>query len=241
MRSLYKRVIIGLVAVTIIVGARLSGVSQWLNLDYIRSHTAIINVFIDNHYLLSVMSYILLCAVCVTLTIPLTVIFSLASGFFFGVVPGSLYSVCGSTLGATASFLLFRYLLQNYVKQRYGGSLEAFNKELREHGSSYLLTIVLLPLTPFAIVNILSGLSDIPLLTFGWAVALGTLPGTLIYAFAGKQLMNIEKSSDIWSWQFIIALMVLALISLIPLLVRLYKNRKNTLRENSVNEKNISS
>src|SRR5262249_21148831 len=139
-------------------------------------------------------------------------------------IPGSIYSVWGCTIGATISFLLFRYLLRGLVHEKYGKSLISFNKEVKSHGGYYLLSLVLLPITPFGVVTILSGLSDISVTTFIWAVALGTLPGACIYAFAGKQLMNMEKTSDLLSFPLVIALLFLALLALLPIFIRYYKN-----------------
>jgi len=58
---------------------------------------------------------------------------------------------------------------------------------MKKHGGHlYLLTLRLMPVFPFFLINILTGLINIPLRTFIWTTSLGIIPGSLVYAFAGS-------------------------------------------------------
>ncbi len=228
MKTIYKRLLIGLVLIGCIIALRISGIGSSINLAFIQSHKEYLNQMVQAHYFFSAALYIFLYALIVTCSIPITIVLTIASGFFFGALPGALYSVCGSTAGATASFIIFRYFLRGFVKERYGKSLQKFNNELRKNGASYVLSLVLLPITPFGVITILSGLSDISVISFIVAIAVGTIPGCLIYAFAGKQLMNLKTVSDIWSLPFILSLLFLVILSLLPVIIRFFKPKKTS-------------
>lgn len=229
MKSSSKKILIASLFFLLLILLRISGVGSWLNVGFIKANQAYFTTFLIDHYFLAVFSYIALSVLVVMLSLPLTIILTMASGFFFNALPGALYSIIGNTIGAVLSFLLFRYLLHGFVQQRYGASLKKFNKELQEHGASYLLSLLLMPITPFGVITILSGLSDLPLFTFIWVIAVGTLPSSLLYAFSGKQLIALDPSSTRSPFLYMMALLLLALIALLPLIWRYYEYRKKKL------------
>jgi uncharacterized membrane protein YdjX (TVP38/TMEM64 family) len=53
--------------------------------------------------------------------------------------------------------------------------------------------------------------------TFYWISQLGMLPGTIVYVYAGTQLTQIERFSDITSPSMLIAF---ALLGLFPLIAK---------------------
>ena len=215
-----KKWLIGVALLILIIIIRLSGIHHYITIEAIRENSQNLQNFIAYNYWLSVLFFVGAIALVVSFAIPLSVLLTIASGYFFGALSGALYSIVGATIGATFSFFTFRYLLRGSVQQKYGHMLEPFNKELKKRGASYLLFMQLLPITPFGIIIVITSLSHISWWTFVWATALGITPGSLIYTFAGRQFMHINVVSDILSWPIIIALILLALISLLPLFVR---------------------
>lgn len=225
MKPLYRRLLIGLGFIVLIVVARFSGVGSYINLAYIRENSEYLQKLVKDRYGFSVAFFLITYIITVLFSIPVTPALNVAGGYFFGIIPGALYSICGATIGATLSFFMFRYLLRNFVQDRYGARLKVFNQEFEKRGVSYLLFMQLLPITPFGIITVISGLSHISWWTFVWTTALGITPGLFIYAFAGQQLMTIQKSSDILSWPIVFSLVLLALISSLPVLMRHLQKR----------------
>ncbi len=84
------------------------------------------------------------------------------------------------------AFLFARYLLGQLLQDKYQLQLDRFNREMEASGSRYLLTLRLIPIFPFFLINFLSGLTRVPLKTFAWTTALGIIPGTIIFAYAGQ-------------------------------------------------------
>jgi uncharacterized membrane protein YdjX (TVP38/TMEM64 family) len=206
--------------IAIIVALRVTGVTDFITLEYVRSHNLFLTNYIAQHYFFSVLLYILFFTTLVTFSIPLTLVLTISSGYFYGVFLGAIYSTIGATIGSLFSFLAVRYLIGDYIRHRYEKAYQLFNDRFKAHGISYLLSLHFFPVTPFFVMNALAGLSSIPLVSFVMATALGVLPGSFVYAFAGRQLNYITTPSDLWSVPMMLALGALALLSILPLIAR---------------------
>ena len=132
-------------------------------------------------------------------SLPGALILTLAAGALFGVLVGTIVVSFASSIGATIAFLSSRYLFRDTVKSRFGDRLQAIDKGVEKDGAFYLLTLRLVPLFPFFLINILMGLTSIKARTFYIVSQIGMLLGTLVYVNAGTQLANIEQVSDIGS------------------------------------------
>lgn len=139
------------------------------------------------HKTIMVAGFMVIYIVQTALSLPGAAILSLAAGAIFGSGPGTVYAVIAATLGATAAFLVTRYLLRDAVLSRFGSKLEGMNRELEERGFSYLLFLRLVPLFPFFLINLAAGLTRLPLKTFFFGTMLGIIPGGFVYVNAGDR------------------------------------------------------
>ena len=78
------------------------------------------------------------------------------------------------------------------------------------------MTLRLIPLFPFFVVNLVSGLTRIRVGTYIAATAIGIIPGSFVYAYAGRQLGTINSLKEIASPNVIGALVLLGLLALVP-------------------------
>ena len=131
-----------------------------------------------------------------------------------------------STAGATAAFLIARYLLRDSVQNRFGRRLKIFNQSFENEGAFYLFTLRLIPAIPFFVTNLLMGLTKIKVTTFWWVSQIGMLAGTCVYVYAGSSIPNLntlqaEGVSAVFTasqvTQFTIAF---ALLGCFPILVK---------------------
>jgi uncharacterized membrane protein YdjX (TVP38/TMEM64 family) len=106
------------------------------------------------------------------------------------------------------------------VERKFGDRIEAFQRGFARNAFSYLVTLRLIPLFPFFLVNLVSGLTRIRLGTYVAATALGIIPGTFVFANAGRQLGSINSLNDIASPSVLGAFALLALLALVPVLYR---------------------
>lgn len=168
-----------------------------------------------------------LCYIAVTgLSLPGAVILTLAGGFLFGSIFGTLLVNLGATAGATLAFLAARYLLRDWVEERFGKWLEPLQQGFAKNAFSYLVTLRLIPLFPFFAVNLVSGLTRMNVGSYVAATALGIIPGSFVYAYAGRQLGTINSLGDIASAKVIAAFVLLGLLALVPIAYKRFSVKK---------------
>ncbi|MFZ5953533.1 MAG: TVP38/TMEM64 family protein [Candidatus Dependentiae bacterium] len=196
------------------------GLKERLTLENIQENIKHLELFVRTHYIKSVIMYILSYMTEVILVLPLSALLTLLGGFLFGVIPGALYANIGATLGATISFLSVRYLFGHFLQKKYERQLATFNQAFHEKGWWYLMMTRFIFVIPFFVINILAGLTKVPLWTFVWTTSLGIIPSSLIYAYTGKQLTQIHSLHDIFTPKVLAAFVMLGLFAAVPTILR---------------------
>ncbi len=191
-----------------------------LSLDALKENRDYLLAFTDANHIAAVGIFIAAYAIVTGLSLPGAVILTLAGGFAFGAVLGTLFVNLGATTGATLAFLTARYVLRDTVERKFGESLRPFQEGFAKNAFSYLLTLRLIPLFPFFLVNLVSGLTHVSAVTYIGATALGIIPGSFVYAYAGRQLGTMTSLKDIVSPNVIGAFVLLGLLALVPVAYR---------------------
>jgi uncharacterized membrane protein YdjX (TVP38/TMEM64 family) len=174
--------------------------------------------FVRERFFAAAGIYVLIYIATVALSIPGATVLSLLGGFFFGPWVGVGLIVSGATLGALLVFLAARFIIGTAVQEQYGERLARFNREIEENGRNYLLTLRLIPIFPFFLINLFAGVTTVPFLTFLWTTAIGIIPGSFVYAYLGYTGARIEPGESLLSPQILIALVLLGLLSLVPVI-----------------------
>ena len=117
-------------------------------------------------------------------------------------------------MGATLSFLSSRFLFRDVVQRRFGDRLHDIEVGVARDGVFYLLSLRLAPVVPFTLINLLFGLTAIPMLRFYWVSQIGMLPATAVFVNAGTQLEKLTSVSGILSPALLISLLLLAVLPL---------------------------
>jgi uncharacterized membrane protein YdjX (TVP38/TMEM64 family) len=220
-----KRLIILVLTATVGVLIWFSGLREYLTFENLKAHRELLQQYVAGHYFLSVtvfIAFFISTAFFTPAAVPMTV----AGGFLFGIVMGMVYVNIGSVIGSTLAFLSSRFLIGDWIQKRYGNKLQRFNEEIERHGHNYLFILRIVPILPFFLVNYLAGLTKIPLKKFIFISAIGMLPGSFVYAFAGRQFAKIEKLKDILSPELLLAFLLLGLFALSPVIKDLVSTRK---------------
>ena len=118
------------------------------------------------------------------------------------------------------AFLVARYLLRDWVERKFGSRLGAIQEGFAKNAFSYLMTLRLIPLFPFFLVNMVSGLTRVSIGTYVVATSLGIIPGSFVFAYAGRQLGTINSLKEIVSPNVLMAFMLLGLLALVPILYK---------------------
>jgi len=153
-------------------------------------------------------------------------IFGLAGGVLFGPFVGTLLNLAGATLGATAAFLVARYVAADWVRARTGARIERLISGVEAEGWRFVALMRLVPLVPFNLLNYALGLTRISLPQYVLASLIAMAPGTLAYTwlgYAGRQALGGETAAIRYG---LLALGLLAAIAFVPRLVS--RLRSNT-------------
>ncbi len=117
---------------------------------------------------------------------------TLAAGTVFGVGRGTVYTLIGATLGASAAFLISRHVARAAFQRRMAGipRFDPIDRAVAREGWKVVLLLRLSPLFPFTLLNYALGLTRVRLADFLIA-SIGMLPGTLLYTYSGKVVGDI--------------------------------------------------
>ena len=146
--------------------------------------------------------------------LPGAAVLMLIAGASFGIVWGSALAVLASAVGATLTMLASRYLFRSRIEARYASMLGEVNRGLADGGALYLLSLRLLPVIPYVPLNLLCGVTRLPLTLFFMVSLVGMLPGTVVYVNAGVQLGDLTSVGDVFSPGLVGALVLLGLLPL---------------------------
>jgi uncharacterized membrane protein YdjX (TVP38/TMEM64 family) len=197
---------------------------QYLSLETLKTNRDALFHYTTSHYETAVALFILIYILQTAFSLPGGAVLTLTGGFLFGSLLGTLYVNLGATAGATLAFLAARYLFHEWVEQRFGDRLSAIQKGFAKDAFMYLMTLRLIPIFPFFLVNLVSGLTRIKLGTYVLATSLGILPGSFVFAFAGRQLGTIDSVGEIASPPVLIAFTLLGMLALVPVFYRKWTN-----------------
>ena len=111
---------------------------------------------------------------------------ALLGGYLFGILPGTLYSVAGATLGSYVAFTLSRRYGRAYVERTFDASLVGgFDRVVDRAGVPGLFVFFLLPGFPDDVLCFTAGVARVDRATFLGLVLVGRTPGFLLTSYAG--------------------------------------------------------
>ena len=159
--------------------------------------------------------FLLLVAVCSALAIPGTVLFCLAAGATFGIGWGVLLVSMATAVGATTSFWAARIFWRSPIQRRFAHRLKAINAGVQTRGGWYLLSLRLTPVVPFALINLMLGLTHMRALKFYLVTQLGMLLPIAVYVNAGRQLTQLHRLADVLNPTVVTSFLLLGLMPLL--------------------------
>ena len=135
--------------------------------------------------------FILLYIVVTVAFIPASVV-TLGAGVVFGVVKGSLFVFVGAMFGATAAFLVGRYIARDWVANKIAGNdrFKAIDEAIGREGRKIIFLIRLSPAFPFNLLNYALGLTQVSLKDYVLGTT-GIIPGTIMYVYLGSLAGNL--------------------------------------------------
>jgi uncharacterized membrane protein YdjX (TVP38/TMEM64 family) len=193
---------------------------DYFSLEVLQERAISLRQSVVTHYALALSLYVGMYICAVAIGIPVIGPFTLFGGFLFGAVVAFVCALGSIAIGVTISFLVIRYFLVQAFGQRFAQQKIKFVERMQKYGSTYLITLNLLTIVPFFIINTLAALSDVSIWTLIWTSLVGSTPMLVVYAFAGKKFAEISSIGDIFSPPLIAVFIVFVLLSLVPLVMK---------------------
>ena len=222
--SLGKIIILGVLGLGLGVFFYLD-VGQYFSLEALKANRDDLLTYANANFTAAVVLYVAVYVLQTAFSLPGGALMTLTGGFLFGSVLGTIFVNVGATTGATLAFLAARYVLRDWVEKKFGHRIEPIQAGFAQNAFSYLLTLRLIPAFPFFLVNLVSGLTRMPLGTYVIGTSIGIIPGSFVYAFAGRQLGSINSLAEIASPPVLMAFTFLGLLALVPILHRKFTGR----------------
>lgn len=213
------------------------GVSIYFDLHHLISFEVLkenrneLTTWVQQNFFLACLIFMLIYTVSVAVSLPGATFLTITGGFLFGVVTGSVLVVFSATLGATCIFLAVRTAFAEALAKKADGWIKKMEDGFQKNSFNYLLSIRLIPVFPFWIVNIVPALLGMKLRSYVLATVIGIIPGSVVYVLVGNGLgVVIDQGENpnlgiILQIEVLAPLLGLAVLSLLPVLYKSIKNR----------------
>ena len=122
-------------------------------------------------------------------------ILTLGAGVIFGLAKGVLVVIISATLGATAAFLIGRYLARDWVARKIQGNekFRVIDEAVAREGWKIVGLIRLSPVFPFNLLNYAFGLTKVGLRDYFLATFVGMIPAICMYVYLGSLAGNLAR------------------------------------------------
>lgn len=215
MKKNLNKILIAAVSVIAVIAFNIFDLGEYLSLSYIKESQQKFEFLYAEHTVPVIGGYMLIYILVTSLSLPGAAIMTLAGGALFGLLRGTFIVSFASAIGATLACFVSRFVLRDWVQGKFGDRLKTVNDGIEREGPFYLFTLRLIPVFPFWLINLLMGLTKMPLRTFYWVSLVGMVPGTIVYVNAGKELGKLDSLSGILSPGLILSFTLLGLFPLI--------------------------
>jgi uncharacterized membrane protein YdjX (TVP38/TMEM64 family) len=196
------------------------GLHRYLTLEALAAQREALAGLVGARPVASALAYVVAYIAVVAFSLPGGAVMTLAGGLLFGAFIGAGLAVLGATIGAAVLFLLARSAFAPLVAGRAEGLLGPLRAGLARDGFFYLLSLRLVPVFPFWLLNLAPALLGMRFAPYLAATFLGIIPGTLVFAGIGAGLDEVFLSGAspdlgvIFSPDVLLPLLGLALLSL---------------------------
>jgi len=191
------------------------GGPKYISFEYFSERRGQLLALYQQNPILFLMGYFLIYLVTAALSLPGAVVLTIFAGGIFGLLVGLLVVSFASTLGATLAFLSSRFLFKESMEKRFSGVLQDFLRKFETDGIAYLFFLRLVPAFPFFLVNLVCGVTRLPVFTFYWVSQIGMLPGTILYVNAGKEVGSLTSVAGILSPSILISFILLGVFPIL--------------------------
>jgi pyruvate/2-oxoglutarate dehydrogenase complex dihydrolipoamide dehydrogenase (E3) component/uncharacterized membrane protein YdjX (TVP38/TMEM64 family) len=208
-----RLVVVGVFAVAIVVFFAAGG-HRYFTFENLKAQQAAIEAWRERYPWQTALGFFAMYVAFTSLSLPAAALLTVLAGAIFGRGWGIVIVSFASAIGATIAFLAARFVLRDWVQERFRSPLQGINRGVEKEGAFYLFTLRLIPAVPYFLINLAMGLTPIRTWTFYWVSQVAMFPATVLYVNAGTELGRLDSLRGILSWQLIGAFVLLGLFPL---------------------------
>ncbi len=138
------------------------------------------------------------------LSVPLTLLV-IVTVIVFGAWQGFLFGLGGALLSAVCNFALGRWLAGDLVRRVAGKRLNKLSEKLAKRGILTIVTLRLVPIAPFGVINLVAGASRVRLKDFILGSVIGLSPGLLAISVFSDQVIATIRKPDLGAFAVLAA------------------------------------
>lgn len=207
------------------------GIDDRVGIDLLREHQYDLLSFVTSKPVLAGLLFTVIYALVVAASVPGLAVLTMTGGYLFGWVFGAAYTMIAATLASACVFLLARSALGATMRERAGPMIQRFTRGFQKSALSYVFIMHLIPIFPYMIVTTLPAACGVPLHIYMFSAFFGILPATILLARVGAGLGDVLAQdgpieiANFMTTDILLSLTGLALLALLPVIYRTWKQR----------------
>ena len=197
---------VGLVALLLVMAVfwRWTPAGEWLNPDTIAASVQGLNGTWWGP-LAALVGFVVASLVAVPVTLLI-----LATALVFDPITGAAIAMTGSTLSALAGYGIGAQTGRGAVERLSGGGLERLSRRLAKHGILTMITVRVVPVAPFAVLNLFVGAAQLRLRDFLVGTVIGMAPAVIAMTLFAEGLLSLLRQADLRA----VALLLVGMLAL---------------------------
>jgi phosphatidylserine/phosphatidylglycerophosphate/cardiolipin synthase-like enzyme/uncharacterized membrane protein YdjX (TVP38/TMEM64 family) len=128
--------------------------------------------------------------------VPVTLLI-LTCSLVFGTMTGATVAFVGSVLSALIGYGIGRFTGRSLVERLANGRIQQVSQRLGRRGILTIITVRIVPVAPFAVLNLLAGTMHISVRDFVIGTAVGMLPGIIVLVIFAEGLLSLIGQADL--------------------------------------------
>lgn len=217
-----------IILITIMFLILSSGVYEYISIDNLKKYDLFLQQYVNENYILSVIIFFLSYFLVVAFSIPAATIMTLIGGFLFGQIVGTICIVLAASFGGCVIFLSSKLASKGNLEKNMGNWIGKLRQGFKDDSFSYMLTLRLIPIFPFVVINIAAGILQVPLKHFFFGTLFGIIPATFIYVSTGISMREILHTpnfsvNDLLDVRILFSLTGLGILAISPIVYKKLK------------------
>jgi phospholipase D1/2 len=221
-----RRVVLGVLTLAGLLGLaaawRWTPLGEWLDIDMLIHQAEMLNAHPAAPILV-----IATIALAGFLAVPITLLV-IAAILGFGSLTGFFYSLAGAELSAVLTYAVGRGVGRDLVRRYAGGRLNNLSKQLSTRGLLTTITLRIVPVAPFSLINLVAGASHIRFRDFALGTLVGLLPGIIAIALFADSVIHSIREPEASSFAWLAGVVIVIALTMLWLRKWLRGNRAPT-------------